>query len=245
MTTKIIALQNQLEFIEEANIVCKETILNMIEQHIKELITGPNDAVLLSKDIDYQYDNQFIIRFEVGFENNDSPSGIDFGSDAYFYYETRKNALSVNHGTIGSFTKDNVYQLKRINLLAHVFKNINKIEEEFNNICNSAVVVEYAKNYEEHINVTVALNDAEHELKKQKIEELKYSTVEGAFVEYNTEKVRFTRDMVFNSKVCSWTIDRITDKRVKVKSEYGDVKQFDKEIFFNLVYEGKLLVKES
>lgn len=245
MTTKINALQSQLELIDEARIICSEALIKMIEDCIHKFITDTNDAVLLRKDITYRYDNQFIITFEVGFENEETPSGIDFGSDVYFDYDTRKNELSVNHGTIGYFTKKEIYQIKRINLLAHVFKNINKIEEEFNNICNCAVAVEYAKNHKEHINFTVALNDAKDELKKQKIKELEYSIVEGTPVEYNAGKVRYTSDMVFNSRACSWTINRITDKRVKVKSEYGDVKQFDKETFLNLIYEGKLLVKES
>lgn len=245
MTTKILALQSQLELIDEANRVCKETLIGMIEEYIEELITGPNDAILLSKDISYRYDDQFVILFEVGFENKESPREIDFGSNAYFDYDTRKHALSINHGTIGSFTKEESCQIKRINLLAHVFKNIDKIEEELDNICNSYAAVEYAKNHEEHIHVTIALNDAKSEFKQQQLKELEFSIVEGTPVEYNTEKVHYTSDMVFNSRACFWTINRITDKRVKVKSEYGDVKQFDKETFLNLVYEGKLLVKEN
>lgn len=245
MNTKIIALQSQLDLIDEANRVCYSTLINMLEEYIVELITCPNDAILLSKDISYRYNNEFVIRFEIGFEDKESPSGVDFGSNTYFDYDTRKHALSINYGTIGPFTKEEVCQIKRINLLTYVFKNIDKIEEELENICNCYAAVEYAKNYQEHIHVTIALSDAESELKQQQIRELEASIKEEQSVEYNTEKVRYSRDMVFNSRACSWKIHRITDKRVKVRSEYGDIKQFDKETFLNLVYEGKLLVKES
>ena len=240
MENKIIALEAQLEMNNELVKSEYRTLIALVEATIKEYITDPYGAVLTRKQLRTGLWDEIEIMFEVGFHNVEE-NRIDFGSDVWFEYNTKKNELAINYGTIGNYTKSNIYQVKRVNLVAGIFANIAAIESAFAAIAERANSGKYREYLQEEYKIEAEISQAKKTLKAQQLKAIEYSLKEGDAVKYS-KSVR-CRDQLFNTNSGAWTIHRICEKTIKVKSPlYGEVRQFPKERIIALISQGYLLV---
>lgn len=240
MENKIIALEAQLEMNNELIKNEYKTLIAKVEDVIKKFITEPYGAVISRRQLRTGLWDEIEIMFEVGF-HNEAENRIDFGSDIWFEYNTKKNELAINYGTIGNYTKSNVYQVKRVNLVAGVFAHINEIEAALAEVAEAANSGNYRAYLEEEYKIESEISQIKKAIKAQQLKEIEYSLKEGDTLKYSNS-VRW-RDQLFNTNVGAWTIHRICEKTIKVKSPlYGEVRQFPKERIVALISQGYLLV---
>lgn len=240
MENKIIALEAQLEM---NNALIKseyQMLIAQVEEIIKKYITEPYGAVISRKQLRTGLWDEIEILFEVGF-HNETENRIDFGSDVWFEYNTKKNELAINYGTIGNYTKSNIYQVKRVNLVAGVFAHINEIEAAFAEVAELANSGNYRAYLEEEYKIESEINQIKKAIKAKELQTIENTLQEGDTLKYSKE-VRW-RDQLFNTTVGAWTIHRICEKTIKVKSPlYGEVRQFPKERIVALISQGRLMV---
>lgn len=240
MENKIIALEAQLEMNNELIKSEYNTLIAKVEDVIKKFITEPYGAVISRRQLRAGIRDAIGIMFEVGFRN-EAENRIDFGSDVWFEYNTKQNELTVNYGTIGNYTKSDIYQVKRVNLVAGVFANIDEIEAALEEVAEIANSSNYRAYLEEEYRIESEISQVKKAIKAQQLKEIEYSLKEGDTLKYSNS-VRW-RDQLFNTEAGAWTIHRICEKTIKVKHPlYGDVKQFPKERIVTLIDQGLLLV---
>lgn len=163
------------------------------------------------------------------------------GSEVWFEYNTKQNELTVNYGTIGNYTKSNIYQVKRVNLVAGVFSHINEIESALAEVAGIANSGNYRAYVEEKYRIESEISQIKKAIKAQQLRKIEYSLKEGDTLKYSNS-VRW-RDQLFNTEAGAWTIHRICEKTIKVKYPlYGEVRQFPKERIVALINQGLLLV---
>lgn len=240
MENKIIALEAQLEMNNELIKSEYQTLIVKVEDIIKKFITEPYGAVITRKQLRTGLWDEIEIMFEVGF-HNDEENRIDFGSDVWFEYNTKKNELAVNYGTIGNYTKSNIYQVKRVNLVASVFAHIIEIEAALAEIAEIANSGNYRAYLKEEYKIESEISQIKKTIKAQQLKEIEYSLKEGDTLKYSKD-ARW-KDQLFNTSSKAWTIHRICEKTIRVKSPiYGEVRQFPKERIVALISQGYLMV---
>lgn len=240
MENNLIALEAQLEMNNELIKSEYQILIAQVEDIIKKFITDPYGAVISRRQLGRGLWDEIEIMFEVGFHNN-AENRIDFGSDVWFRYSTKENELAVNYGTIGNYTKSNIYQVKRVNLVAGVFAHINEIEAALANVAEIANSGNYRAYIEEEYKIESEISQIKKTIKAQQLKEIEYSLKEGDTIKYSNSV--HLRDQLFNTNSGAWTIHRICEKTIKVKSPlYGDIKQFPKERIVALISQGYLMV---
>ncbi len=242
MTNRRIEVQAQLDMVRELIRVEHAKLLAEVETVVKNLIVEPNGATLIRKRLEFGLHDNVEIWFEVGFHNWEEDR-IDFGSDVWFTFDSNNNELSLNYGTIGSYSKSNMYQVRRVNLVASVFKNIEQIEAALAEIARTANAGPYRKYINEGYKYESELNKIDKEIATQARNELEATLKEGMILTYS-DQVN-TRYMLFNTLWGGWVIQKICNKVIKLKSPYGDVRQFDKNRILSLIQQGLVQITEA
>lgn len=240
MENKIIALEAQLEMNNELINSEYHSLITKVEDIIKKFITEPHGAIISRRLLRIGFRDTIEIVFEVGF-HNEAENGLDFGSDVFFEYNTEKNELAVQCGTIGNYTKSNIYQIKRVNLIAGVFAHINEIEAAFAEVAEIADSGNYRTYIEEEYKIESEIRQIKKAIKDQQLKEIAYSLKEGDTLKH-IDTIR-RKQQIFDTTNGAWTIYRICEKTIKIKSPIsGEVRQFPKERIVALINQGYLMV---
>ena len=115
MKTKLIALNAELELIKEEYSVIYDKLISDLDKIINKYFIEPFDAKCIRRWFreDFHLNRGVYINFEIGFYNAEE-NRVDFGSDIWFEYCTAEGQLKVNYGTCGSYSKADIYQVKRV-----------------------------------------------------------------------------------------------------------------------------------
>lgn len=143
--------------------------------------------------ISYSYYND--ITLEVEFWNYQK-NEWDFGSSFKLYYygvgardRRDREAIEISTGTIGSYSKREIYQIARIKMLSNLWDDVDNLTEVFDNLKHTMSTI-YREKYE-------ALNDMEYaekcEAEDKARREIKAKLVPGTEMVYRCRKIKITR----------------------------------------------------
>lgn len=226
MKAKLDALNAELDLVKEEYNAIYEQMITRLDSILNKWFVDPFGAKCLRRWFKEEFfpEKSIYINFEIGFHNTEEDR-TDFGSDMWFEYSGSSNQLKVNHGTCGSYSKEDVYQVKRILALAHVWNNIAEIERDLREYTSEVTPVvlgyydTFSKLEKEITQVSSAIVNAE----KEKIES---SIHVGATLHYDTECHLHCRQKLFFD-VCS--VVKITPKFVTLSAKDGTEYKIRKE----------------
>lgn len=126
-------LNSKLIKINEKRVV----LMQNIEQQIRDIFDKYliEDATIFNKDINIQMDGNREIEFSlrIGFKDPEREGWSAFGADFNLYVED--NTIKINHGTIGSYSKESEpFQVKRVYAIANIWKNKEALKTELDEI---------------------------------------------------------------------------------------------------------------
>ena len=130
------------------------TTHDALKELVARILEGPENPQCIRCWFRNDYYGHLDIYFEVGFYN-DTEKRIDFGSSIDFDYDGSKKELAINYGTCGRFTKANIYQFKRAQVISRIYENIDQIE--------SMLEAFVARSYPDVLRVDTAQDAIEHE----------------------------------------------------------------------------------
>lgn len=237
MNIKLIELQAKLDLIETAIKNKYNQLMTPIHDVIAS-IANKHGAVVCGASFRVGFWDEIEIQFSLGF-HNDEEDRVDFGSDMSFYYSSRTHELSVNYGTIGSWSKSNIYQIKRVALVADVFANIEYYEEKFESVSVLADC-DYRELLNEKYECTRMIDSIKEEDNKKKLEDLEKSLNVGDTIEFDTDKISHSC-MLFAGPA---TVTKICDKTIKVRLSCGLTRMFNKKQILGYISKEILVVKE-
>ena len=233
METKLLELKSNKELLNAVLDTKYKELIQVAKNIVLKWFLEPYGGTLTRLHI-REEDNRLLLSFDVGF-NNEDEGRIDFGSDVTFYFD-KNNKLGVNYGTIGTFTSNNTYQVKRLKLLAGIFDNIELIEADFIEFVSSQLVTDYLKLEYEDLMCDIAIRDLKTDIKKTELKTIENNLVEGS-------NIRFT-DSTEPTPSC-WKILKISDKTMKLENKNGIVKRYSKDAIVELIYNKKIIIEET
>ena len=118
MTNEMIAVQANIDMTKELLKTEKNRLIAKLEDIVNKFIVNPHGAMITQRDIRIGLWSETEIHFNIGFYN-EAEKRVDFASDAWFEYNTKKNELLVNYGTIGNYTKSNIYHAHSLTIWRH------------------------------------------------------------------------------------------------------------------------------
>ena len=217
------ALDLQKELVNNIN----KAHVAKITEFVQNVFCAPTGAMICRNvDLSEGLHNDFEIRFDLGFWN-EQENRVDFGSDVTFEY-TEQFGLRINHGCVGYFNKDNVYQFKRIQLLNHVVTCIAGIEDYFCTTLNK--IDDYKEALEQYYKLLTEVHAEENRLKNIQRKEFEEKLIVGTQLKYkegvNTGVKLFYSFGPRDKDV--WYITKITPKKYYLTSPNNDTRTFDK-----------------
>lgn len=237
MTNKLIELQSKIELVQEVIDIEYSKLKQSIETVLMKYLESYEGVVLkvnLGKDGDH------IRAFgDVSFYN-DTTKDIDFGSSFDFSFTPSQDGLRVNHGTCGYWGKQDVYQIRRVQVLANLFAHVEELEASLMDICKSDTAAVYNNHQKEYYNYAMELesikSDQVEEEKKRLVDALRVNDV---LVYDDSVGVKFRR---FRSDIDTWCISKICDKTIKLTSKLHRSKLIEKTVLADLLYRKSIIV---
>lgn len=243
MTNRMITVQ---ENINTTNDLIKSEytkLLTKLEDILNELIVEPHGATIIQRDIRMGLWNETEIHFQIGFYN-EADQRVDFASDAWFEYNTKKNELLVNYGTIGNYTKSNVYQVRRVKMISDIFDNIDTIEATLAAFVQDADNGQWRQLITKKYEYEEELSQLKKEARAQQLVEVEQNLREGDVVYYRPD-VRLITQLFPSWNSAKATITRICQKTIKIKMESGRVYQLPKDKFCAHIADALLVVQSE
>lgn len=209
METKLIALRADRDMVKAAVKEEHSKLLAALTEFVETEIVQPTGAHLARLTFREGFYEDIEVTFELSFLTAEGKS--DFGSDCWFEYN--RKGLNINHGTIGSWTKDNVFQIRRIKMLSYVCDILPQLEVGFQNILNKFKT--YQDKQQELWKLETDIKSLENEIKRQEVNK-KMDTIQiGSLMNYPEEFHPANRLFSTNSyckKDDFWKVERIGEK---------------------------------
>lgn len=216
--TYIESLQADIEMTKE---IIKSQSIDLIAEMrgiIEKHIVIPADAMIVKNDIRLGFANELVMSCEIGFWN-DKDNRIDFGSECFIEF-TQINGLRINYGIMGYIGKENIYQMKRLNLFGLFYNKYDTIESDLKTLCIKA------QNWYE---TSVQLKEKEAELKEEfdkiiatHMEEISNSLAVDQRLQYVSSEKIAPSNRVLGSKFFrdgdQWEITKLTKTYVWCKN---------------------------
>ena len=241
MTNEMIAVQANIDVTKELLNTEKNRIIAKLEDIVNKFIVNPHGAMITQRDIRMGLWNETEIHFNIGFYN-ESEKRVDFASDVWFEYNTKKNELLVNYGTIGNYTKSNIYQVKRVKMVADIFEKIHEIEAHLGMLAAEADAGQWRTLTSQLYEYEEQMSQLKQQQRAQQIAEAEYEIKEGDLVYYDSD-VRIGNKLFPANESLKATIIRICEKTVKVKDERGRTYQVPKDKFCAHIVDALLCVQ--
>lgn len=241
MQTKLIELQANLDMTNELlRNECKK-LHEEVSVLVNDLIAKECGAKVVRSWVRLKFLEEVEVHFELGFWDA-KENKYDFGSDASFCFNSTNNYLETNYGTIGRYSKHDKYQVMRVNMTAHVFRHIDDIEEALRNIVAKVNNGVYRKLEEDVWNLERDIERIEQQQRHDAVAAIEAGLKVGQEIGYSKDIAPCY--MLFDSKYKAWTIKSISERKIKLISNRGDVRMLDKGQVLNLIYDNTLSVKE-
>lgn len=241
MTNEMIAVQANIDMTKELLKTEKNRLIAKLEDIVNKFIVNPHGAMITQRDIRIGLWSETEIHFNIGFYN-ESEKKVDFGSDVWFEYNTKKNELLVNYGTIGNYTKSNIYQVKRVKMIADIFEKIHEIEAHLGMLAAEADAGQWRTLTSQLYEYEEQLSQLKKQKRAQQIAEAEYELKEGDVVYYNPD-VRIGYKLFPANDSFKATVIRICEKTVKVKDRSGRTHQVPKDKFCEHIVDALLTVE--
>lgn len=233
-------LNAELDLIEAAQKQNIELLTKDLDNILNEYFVMPVGGVVARRFIRHGcWSKNVEFYFEVGFYNPEEDR-IDFGSDTSFEYNSEKQELSVNHGSCRSFTKKNIYQFKRAQLIAEVYNNIEGIEKAFQRLAEKCAKLLY-ENDRRSADIEYKVKELELAEREQRRKEVIESIKVNDTLMYVPDCKCWHSSRLFRTKV---TVTNITPKYVVINDGYNN-KRLDKDSVANHIIEGYIKVNET
>lgn len=224
--TRLEVLMAERDLLESAYNAQYSYIMCELDTLINKWFVSPFNAKCLRMWLREEWlpERGIIINFEIGFHNVEEDR-TDFGSDISFMYSYKDNCLSANYGTCGTYNKNNIYQVRRVQTLTHVWNNINDIEAELGQFSEkiTPVVIQYRDNIDSVEHEILAIQSHMKEERCAEIESMFRVGLRMTYCETNLDK----SIMLFPYTA---TINKITPKLVTVVSKSKEYKLRKKDI---------------
>lgn len=243
MTNEMIAVQANIDMTKELLKTEKNRLIAKLEDIVNKFIVNPHGAMITQKDIRIGLWSETEIHFNIGFYN-EAEKRVDFASDAWFEYNINKNELLVNYGTIGNYTKSNIYQVKRVKMVADIFEKIHEIEAHLGMLAAEADAGQWRTLTSQLYEYEEQLSQFKTEQRTQQIAEAEYELKEGDVVYYNSD-VRIGNKLFPANDSFKATVIRICEKTVKVKDRNGRTYQVPKDKFCAQIVDALLIVESE
>lgn len=243
MTNEMIAVQANIDMTKELLKTEKNRLIAKLEDIVNKFIVNPHGAMITQRDIRIGLWSETEIHFNIGFYN-EAEKRVDFASDVWFEYNTKKNELLVNYGTIGNYTKSNTYQVKRVKMIADIFEKIHEIEAHLSMLAAEAdagqwrTLTSQLHEYEEQ------MSQLKKNLRAQQIAVAEYELKEGDVVYYHPD-VRIGNKLFPANSEFKSTVIRICEKTIKVKDRSGRTYQVPKDKFCAQIVDALLIVESE
>lgn len=243
MTNEMIAVQANIDMTKELLKTEKNRLIAKLEDIVNKFIVNPHGAMITQRDIRIGLWSETEIHFNIGFYN-ESEKRVDFASDAWFEYNTKKNELLVNYGTIGNYTKSNIYQVKRVKMVADIFEKIHEIEAHLGMLAAEADAGQWRTLTSQLYEYEEQMSQLKKNLRAQQIAEAEYELKEGDVVYYNPD-VRIGNKLFPANSAFKATVTRICEKTIKVKDGSGRTYQVPKDKFCAQIVDALLIVESE
>lgn len=243
MTNEMIAVQANIDMTKELLKTEKNRLITTLEDIVNKFIVNPHGAMITQRDIRIGLWSETEIHFNIGFYN-ESEKRVDFASDAWFEYNTKKNELLVNYGTVGNYTKSNIYQVKRVKMVADIFEKIHEIEAHLGMLAAEADEGQWRTLTSQLYEYEEQLSQLKKQQRAQQIAEAEYELNEGDVVYYNPD-VRIGNKLFPASAEFKATVIRICEKTIKVKDGSGRTYQVPKDKFCAQIVDALLTVESE
>ena len=240
METKLTALRANLDMVKA--VVCEEykKFLDELTEFVTNDIVVPTGAHLCRISLRDGFRDNVEVTFELGFK---TPEGkVDFGSDCWFEYNHK--GLNINYGTIGSWTRENKYQVLRIKMLSYVCDRLVELETKFKELINKYSF--YKEKKDEQWSIEREITTLENALKRQRASDMMNSVEIGNLMVYE-ENVHPTRRLFatncFSKANDFWRVDKMGEKTVTLTSlSNQDTRRISKENILKDFQSGTLSV---
>lgn len=217
MKTKLTALNAEHEMLQADYAVKYDAFMGALDKIINKWFVAPYEAKCTRRWIRTSHiEGELELCFELGFFNVEE-NRIDFGSDFWMDYSTQRNELRVNYGTCGYHSKTDVYQTKRVKLLAFIWDHIDEIETELKLFSSDVIPVatEYLNKQHE---IQSEIYHIEKTIRQEREQEVESYIVPHSILYYPEESTLSRHSRLFGGKM---TITRRTPKFVFANDEYG------------------------
>lgn len=242
MTHMLTTLNADLELTKAEYSVRYDLMMEELSKIISRCITDRSDAVCTRKWFRSSMNPGHLeICMEFGFHNSEE-NRIDFGSDIWTEFSTETGELKLNYGTCGIYSKQDIYQVKRIQLISYIWANIEHIEQELSKFSSTVtpVVVEFQnKKYA----LEKEIRDIEDKIKSEDLKQIENKLVEGVSLAYadNCSIKHFNRLFYETCRVI-----KITPKFVTVINSHNVESKIRKEqIVSNIYYKHIVMIEEK
>lgn len=208
--TKLQELHANLDMVKEIIKTHKEAALAKLDEVITKYFLILPEARVTRRDVrpDMWHGIEFV--FDIGFWN-EAEERIDFGSDFWGSYEQYKNhKLGINYGTCGTFHHDDIYQIKRLQLLGQVANTWDTINEELDKVAESCKP--YLEALDEMYKIEAEINSIKKEIVAARRAEVEKSLAIGVSLIYNEDIP--TRERLFGTHDEPYYITKMTPKFV-------------------------------
>ena len=243
MTNEMIAVQANIDMTKELLKTEKNRLIAKLEDIVNKFIVNPHGAMITQRDIRIGLWSETEIQFNIGFYN-EAEKRVDFASDAWFEYNTKKNELLVNYGTIGNYSKSNIYQVKRVKMIADIFEKIHEIEAHLGMLVKEADEGQWRNLTSQLYEYEEQMSQLKKDLRAQQIAVAEYELKEGDVVYYNPD-VRLGYKLFPANSEFKATVIRICEKTVKVKDRNGRTYQVPKDKFCAQIVDALLIVESE
>ena len=215
METKLIALRADRDMVKAVVREEHVKLLDELTQFVQTEIVEPTGAHLSRLSFRNGFHDDIEVTFELGFLNAEGKE--DFGSDCWFEYN--RKGLNINHGTIGSWTKDNVFQIRRIKMLSYVCDILAQLEVRFKEILDKQQL--YINKQSELWSIESEISKLENAIKRAETDE-KMNTIQIGSLMCYPENFHPSNRLFSTNSYCKkddlWKVEKMGEKTITLVS---------------------------
>ena len=237
-------MENRLQVLEAERDLHKEVaceLIKQIENKVQELldmiICSQTGASILRSPYIRAYRDEANLYVDIGFRDSSNNDKVDFGSNFDFHYDIYKHEITVNHGTIGEWGINDIFQVGRIKTLMYIFEHYNEIVEELTNVIQ-------LDDYFEAKNQQYTCEKEISEI-KNKINAIKRDQLINSFKVDQIYKEQNFFNHVDDFKPVQYVVKSVSNLCVKMTDNNGVTKQFKKSDFADKLISGMFVLEEN
>ena len=237
MTDKINELNKRKEVLHASYKETHDKIKNKFEEIMYSLFLNKHGATFHRFIINRSIYRGYKVMFELCFMDEEGKS--DFGSDATFYFESEDGFLKTNYGTMGTYSKHDIYQVKRVHLISDIFDNIEEVENILKELVSGEECAALAEIDQEIDEIESEIYKIKQEYRNNELKNIEDNLKPGSIVEYDS-KVRY----YYRKFHGPYRLLKISQKTVTISNCDG-AKRINKKEFLQDIYDGHILVKDA